>query len=149
MLSREGTQMEATWSLGEYTTGQQIWKAFALPDEPPDPVGVFAHQPSPYAGKTGGYLRTFALLALSLLLLLAGRELTAAREQVFAHDYAFQPAATAEATCAAVRLPSNGVPRWPLVPNLTRCRGSARSGTRSRNIRRSRSTSMSASGGAG
>ena len=97
MLSREGTQTEATWSLGQYSTGEEIWKAFALPDEPPDPVGVFAHQPSPYAGKTGGYLRTFVVLAALLLLLLAGRELTAAREEVFAHEYAFQPAATAEA----------------------------------------------------
>jgi hypothetical protein len=97
MLSREGTKSEATWSLGEYTTGEQIWQAFALPGEPPDPIGVFAHQPSRYAGKTAGYLRTFAALALALLLLLAGRTLTAAREQVFAHDYAFQPRATAEA----------------------------------------------------
>ena len=39
-----------------------------LPGEPPDPIGVFAHQPSPYAGKTAGYLRTFAALALALLL---------------------------------------------------------------------------------
>jgi Domain of unknown function (DUF4178) len=97
MLSREGTKSEATWSLGEYTTGEQIWQAFALPGEAPDPIGVFAHQPSPYAGRTAGYLRTFVALALVLLLLLAGRSLTAAREQVFAHDYAFQPRATAEA----------------------------------------------------
>ena len=72
MLSREGTESEATWSLGEYITGEQVWKAFALPGEPPDPVGVFAHQPSPYAGKTAGYLRTFVVLALALLLA-AGR----------------------------------------------------------------------------
>ncbi len=97
MLSREGTKSEATWSLGEYTTGEQIWQAFALPGDPPDPIGVFAHQPSPYTRKTAGYLRTFAALALALLLLMAGRTLTAAREQVFAHDYAFQPRATAEA----------------------------------------------------
>jgi hypothetical protein len=96
MLSREGTKSEATWSLGEYTTGEQIWQAFKLPGEPPDPIGVFAHQPSPYAGKTGSYLRTFAVLVLALLLLLAARELTAAREQLFAEEYAFQPRATAE-----------------------------------------------------
>jgi len=58
---------------------------------------VFAHQPSPYAGKTASYLRTFVALAVLLLLLLAGRSLTAAREQVFAHDYAFQPRTNAEA----------------------------------------------------
>jgi hypothetical protein len=96
MLSREGTKRDATWSLGEYTPGDQIWKAFSLPGEPPDPIGVFAHQPSPYAGKTGGYLLTFAVLALALLVLVAGRELTAAREEVFAHDYVFQPKAAAE-----------------------------------------------------
>ena len=97
ILSREGTANEATWSIGEYTTGEEIWKAFALPGEPPEPVGVFAHQPSPYAGKTASYLRTFVALAVLLLLLLAGRSLTAAREQVFAHDYAFQPRTNAEA----------------------------------------------------
>ena len=79
MLSREGTANEATWSLGEYTSGDEIWKAFALPGEPPEPVGVFAHQPSPYRARTGSYLRTFAALAALLLLLLAGRSLTATR----------------------------------------------------------------------
>ena len=97
MLSREGTANEATWSLGEYITGEEIWKAFALPGEPRDPVGVFAHQPSPYTPRTGSYMRTFAALAVLLLLLLAGRSLTAAREQVFAHDYAFRPRPNAEA----------------------------------------------------
>ena len=30
MLSSETTENETTWSLGEYTTGQEIWKAFGL-----------------------------------------------------------------------------------------------------------------------
>ena len=51
--------------------------------------------------------------------------------------------------CAAVRLPSSGVPRCPLVPNLTRCRGSPESGVRSRNSRSSLATSIENRGGRG
>ena len=96
MLSREGTASEATWSLGEYITGEEIWKRFELPGSPPPAVGVFAHQPSPYARQKTQQWKIFKALVLVLLLLMLGRALTASREEVFARGYVFDPAAAVE-----------------------------------------------------
>lgn len=91
LLSAERTDQETTWSLGEYTTGASIWKAFELPGSPPPAVGVFANQPSPHKGKAAWYWAMFA--GLALLVVAAGlvRAAAAAREQVFAGSYVFTP----------------------------------------------------------
>jgi hypothetical protein len=96
LLSLEATGDEKTWSLGEYVPGKQIWDAFRLPGEPPEPYGVFANQPSPYA-KRKGVWPVFALLAALLLLLFIGREMVAARERVFSQAYNFRGPASGEA----------------------------------------------------
>ena len=71
VLSAEITQDETTWSLGEYRTGAEIWKAFNLPGRPPYARGVYLNQPSPTGdGKVGGMWRT-ALLMMALLVVLA------------------------------------------------------------------------------
>ena len=91
MLSAERTDEETTWSLGEYTPGSVIWKAFDLPGDPPRPVGVFANQPSPHKGKPLWYWTLF--LALAALVAVAGiiRAASAAREQVFQGSYQYSP----------------------------------------------------------
>ncbi len=48
ILSREAGAQETTWSVGEYVDGRAVWKAFALPDAPPERIGVGAAEPSPY-----------------------------------------------------------------------------------------------------
>src|SRR4029077_4731536 len=48
VLSREDTGTEATWSIGEYVQGRDVWTRFGLPGKPPTPVGVYANQPSPH-----------------------------------------------------------------------------------------------------
>ena len=65
MLSAEKTPDETTWSIGEYVDGRRLWEAFRLPGSAPRPVGVFANQPSPYAGKPSYYWGLFLILALS------------------------------------------------------------------------------------
>ncbi|MEQ1910951.1 MAG: DUF4178 domain-containing protein [Vicinamibacterales bacterium] len=90
LLSLEATGDEKTWSLGEYVPGEQVWEAFKLPGEPPAAEGVFANQPSPYTG-TSKFWSAFLILAALLLLLFAGREVTAAREVVYSHVYQFTP----------------------------------------------------------
>ena len=91
LLSAERTDQETTWSLGEYTAGSEIWKAFELPGDPPRPVGVFANQPSPHKGKVAWYWAIFAVLALLVVVAGLVRAASAAREQVFAGSYQFQP----------------------------------------------------------
>jgi hypothetical protein len=67
VLSSETTNEEVTWSLGEYTQGADLWKAFALPGSAPKPQGVYLNQPSPYTGKVGGVWGIFALMLAGLL----------------------------------------------------------------------------------
>ena len=91
LLSAERTDQETTWSLGEYTTGADIWKAFELPGDPPRAVGVFANQPSPYKGRVAWDWTIFAVLVLLVAIAGLVRTISAAREQVFAGSYEFQP----------------------------------------------------------
>ncbi len=91
MLSAERTDEETTWSLGEYTTGKRIWEAFGLEGYPPEPVGVFANQPSPHKGKAAWYWALFGLLALLAAAAAVVRTTAAAREPVFSGSYEYKP----------------------------------------------------------
>ena len=98
MLSNEVTPAESVWSLGDYTPGAQIWQGFQLAGQPPPARGIFANQPSPYAGKVGS-VWGFGLLMLLALVVLAGWIYTAAPEQVlFQRQYGFSPNSGAEAS---------------------------------------------------
>ena len=90
MLSRETTADETTWSLGEYTPGDRVWKAFALPGKPPATRGVYANQPSPHAGKMRAYWATFALFALLWLVFLVGR-FAAGGDELVRQGYRYSP----------------------------------------------------------
>jgi hypothetical protein len=63
----EGHEGELSWSLGTYLPADEVWKAFSLPGEPPEPEGVGPHQPSPWAGTVGGTWKA-ALLAVAVIL---------------------------------------------------------------------------------
>jgi hypothetical protein len=93
MLSAEKTPDETTWSIGEYVNGRDLWQAFHLPGSAPKPVGVFANQPSPYAGKPAYYWGLFLVLALILFIVGAFRTFAAAREPVFAGSYLYRAGA--------------------------------------------------------
>jgi hypothetical protein len=68
LLSRERTKDESTWSTGEYVDGDAVWKAFGLPDHPPEPTGVGAAQPSPYRPHSRAMLRLLAVFVGAALL---------------------------------------------------------------------------------
>lgn len=89
MLSSESTPDETTWSIGRYTDGATVWKAFSVPGQPPAAVGVFANQPYAHARAVATTLTIFLICGGMLLLLLLARALTAEREQVFVGDYRF------------------------------------------------------------
>lgn len=91
MLSSEGTEAERTWSIGEYTPGATIWKAFDLPDRPPTPVGIFANQPNPHKGAAAAGCTAFLVLLGVLVLLMGWRMVTADRERVFSQSYSWRP----------------------------------------------------------
>jgi len=47
LLSRESTDAETVWTLGEYVEPEEVWDAFKLPGAPPARRGVAAAQPNP------------------------------------------------------------------------------------------------------
>lgn len=98
VISSEGTGSEITWSMGEYISGADIWKAFSLPGEAPLPIGVYENQPSPLSADTSSIWVAFAGFMVLLAVLFIGFNVAARDEQVFAGDYRFDPRVKGEAS---------------------------------------------------
>jgi hypothetical protein len=91
VLSSETTDDEVTWSLGQYTGANDIWKAFALPGSAPKPVGVYLNQPSPYTG-VGGAWGLFFVMEVVLLVLAIGFGALSRNETVLDEHYKYSTA---------------------------------------------------------
>jgi Domain of unknown function (DUF4178) len=98
VLSSERSHDKVTWSLGEYTDGRDLWKAFNLPGSPPAPVGVFENQPSPMSRDVGSVWVTCGALLLLLLALLTVFGAMARNESVLSTNYEFAGAHRGEAS---------------------------------------------------
>ncbi|MET0399575.1 MAG: DUF4178 domain-containing protein [Longimicrobiaceae bacterium] len=90
MLSAETTEEETTWSLGEYTPGDRVWKAFGLEGKPPRPKGVYANQPSPHAGRAGAYWKTFGVLLLLWAVFWIGRAAMGS-DELLTRSFSYEP----------------------------------------------------------
>ena len=96
ILSSETTENETVWSLGEYLTGKQVWENFKLPGSPPQAIGVYENQPSPYGGRIKRLWQVcLALLAALVVMAIFGAVLSS-REEVFSQDYVFSQQAPGE-----------------------------------------------------
>ena len=89
MLSSESTAGEVTWSSAEYVPGAELWRAFQVPGPPPARSGIFANQPSPYAGKAGSAWRTWLWLNVALLAVAFYFMVFSAKRTVFSESYTF------------------------------------------------------------
>jgi hypothetical protein len=87
VLSKEVMAGEITWSIGEYMTGQDVWSAFRLPGRPPEAIGVYENEPSPFSARLGAIWKTFAVFAMLLLVLMIGFAIAAKRAPVFHASY--------------------------------------------------------------
>lgn len=96
LASAEATNDEVTWSVGQYTSGKEIWQAFGLKGDPPRPQGIFANQPSPHTGKASSAWKTFALLLTLFFVALIGTFLLRSPIDVFRQSYHFSPTAPGE-----------------------------------------------------
>ncbi len=98
ILSCEFSEQESVWSLGEYIAGAEVWQAFRLPGQAPAARGIFANQPSPYAGQAGS-MWTLCLNLLSITVLLAiVVYLVAGQQSVIQHQYDYSPRSNNEAS---------------------------------------------------
>jgi hypothetical protein len=88
LMSSEATGEEITWSLSQYTPPEEITQAFKVPPLP-QPEGVFADQPNPYAPKSQGIWGHFGLLAVALIVLAFVTVAMSGKQEVLSQDYAF------------------------------------------------------------
>jgi hypothetical protein len=89
VLSSETTDDEVTWSLGQYTDGAEIWKAFGLAGSAPRPIGIYLNQPSPFQGKVGGTWGIFGLMLIFLCVIGIGFAILSRNETVLDEHYKY------------------------------------------------------------
>jgi len=98
VLSSERTGKEVTWSVGEYMSGADLWKAFRLPGDPPQPIGVYENQPSPMKGDVQNVWMVFGAFLLALVVLIIGFDLSAQNKQIFTGSYKYDSRQHGEAS---------------------------------------------------
>jgi hypothetical protein len=97
MMSSERDNQEVTWSLGEYISGEQVWKTFELEGVPPAATGIYANQPSPHEGKSSGWgVFWMLLIALAVVMLLSS--VLMGQREAFRRGYTFTPGTPGEAS---------------------------------------------------
>lgn len=120
MLSGEITgDKEVTWSLGEYVAGADVWTSFALPGAPPRAQGLFANQPSPFAGLVGRMWRVAGLLMGLAALVWLAHLATAREKQSFRQNFSFDPRSTQDASFVTPAFELDGRPSAILVETDT------------------------------
>jgi hypothetical protein len=97
ILSSETMDGETTWSVGEYMSGAQVWKAFQLSGAPPSAIGVFENQPSPFKGISKKLWHTCLALLVLVIVLTIVFSVAARNEEVFSNNYTFDPRTKGEA----------------------------------------------------
>lgn len=89
VLSSERYDKEVTWSIGEYTAGADIWKAFNLSGSPPEAIGVYENQPSPIGAGARAIWLTCAWFVVALIVILFVVVATAKEAPAFSASYQF------------------------------------------------------------
>jgi Domain of unknown function (DUF4178) len=87
VLSAETTPEEIVWSMGDYITGEEVWKAFKLTTPVPRAYGVFENQPAPLGEKVGSLWRTSLMLGAAAVLLAFLLYSTGSRKVVYHQSY--------------------------------------------------------------
>lgn len=96
ILSCERQDSEVNWSVGEYTPKSVIEQSFQLKEKLPEPLGVFANQPSPHQGEVGRAWLRFGFWVFMLMFVQVFFGFLHSNKTVFSHKYSFSPAVTGE-----------------------------------------------------
>ena len=87
MISSERYGKEITWSMGEYMSGRDVWKAFSLSGDPPPAMGVYENQPSPLSASTTFIWTWCGIFVAALMLMMMVMSSMAKNEEVFTGSY--------------------------------------------------------------
>ncbi len=98
VISSEQTGKEITWSMGEYISGRDVWKAFNLHGDPPERIGVYENQPSPLSADTNAIWLAFVGFLVAVVVMFIAFESFARHEQVLYGDYSFDSNVRGEAS---------------------------------------------------
>jgi hypothetical protein len=98
LISSEKTGKEITWSMGEYMSGADVWKAFNLDGRPPEAVGVYENQPYPLSKAVTSIWIAFTAFLLIFFFLLMGFTMFAQNQLVYQGNYEFNSDGTGEAS---------------------------------------------------
>ena len=89
VISSERSGKEITWSMGEYISGRDIWKAFNLQGDPPARIGIYENQPSPLSADTTKIWLAFVGFLVVLTVMFIAFESVARNDEVIQGSYTF------------------------------------------------------------
>ncbi len=92
ILSREETEQEISWTIGEYLDPEAVQAAFRPGTPLPPRIGVAPNQPSPYAGQSSRLWKLFGLFILAAALIHLAILLTAQNRLVYENHFVFRQA---------------------------------------------------------
>jgi len=90
-LSREKSEKEIVWSLGQYIDPEVIRAAFQLKTPLPPRVGVYSCQPSPYGASASAVYRMLAWFLLAAVVIHAVIGLLSQNKLVYRADFSYRP----------------------------------------------------------
>ena len=96
MLSSEATSNDLNWSQGCYATPESIAAAFKLPNALPEPIGVYANQPNPWADTTRRVWTLFLKLALVAIVVQSFFFFMSSEKTLLRQDFTFEPRSSDE-----------------------------------------------------
>jgi hypothetical protein len=91
LLSRESTDKDLNWSIGSYVEPDVIAEALKPKGHLPDPIGVYANQPNPWADTARSIWRLFAKLALAAILVQVFFVFLSSEKLLLRQEFTFEP----------------------------------------------------------
>lgn len=101
ILSKEDTEREVTWSVGEYIEPETLWKSFQLNTPLPARIGIAPNQPSPYRSQSARIWRAFAIFLLLAVFIQLLFLLLSHNRLVYQNEFAFHQADVEKARVTA------------------------------------------------
>ena len=92
ILSKEISDKEITWSIGDYIEPETVWSSFQLKSPIPPKIGVSANQPSPFEEQSGKIWKLWTVLFFLLLFLQLIFLLLSQNKLVYQNAFAFHQA---------------------------------------------------------